>query len=445
MKEIIRIFFFCAFVLMGLASSAQKKVILDTDPSFDPDDAGCMAMLHAMANKGECHILAMINSTNHKESPIAISAINQFFNRGAIPVGDYKGYSEKVDAPKDTYDRLIAKNYPAMIESWEEAKDGVALYREILAAANDKSITVVIIGTMHNFYGLLKSGPDRSSILTGKELVRRKVAEVVTMGGNFIDGKGLDRTNWGGAEELCSYTDWSCVKEERNAMCRYVIENCPAPFIASGWEVGCGDYYNAEYGNVMTGQGLKDLAKDHIIRKSYEFHFKFRGGAKNISRHSNDQCALHYAIRGESNNYVAVKNGKISLSEKGVCTWVEQTKGVQGYIQKKREKELIAEEIEVLMLAATPEPVIIPPDAPRNFRKEEKINHVTVSWDPSEDNKTGSWVIGYDVFVGGELTSRVFGNQFHGNLSDQDLKTLEVRAVNASGTLSAPAKFSNNP
>lgn len=250
-----------------------------------------------------------------------------------------------MDAPEDTYDGLVVKNYPAQIKSWEEAKDGVALYREILAAVEDKSITVVIIGTMHNFYGLLKSGADRNSSLTGKELVRGKVAEVVTMGGNFIDGKGLDRTNWGGAEELCSYTDWSCVKEERNAMCRYVIENCPAPFIASGWEVGCGDYYNTNYGNVMTGQGSKDLSDDHVIRKSYEFHFKFREGAADISCHSNDQCATHYAIRGESNNYVAVKNGKITLSEEGVCTWKEQDGGVQGYIQKNRDKNLIAEEI----------------------------------------------------------------------------------------------------
>ncbi len=445
MKDVTRLLSLFFVVLTIHTIHAQKKVILDTDPSYDPDDAGCMAMLHAMANQGECHILAIINSTNHKDSPIAINAINQYFNRSAIPVGDYKGYDVKIDAPEDTYDGLVARNYPATIDSWEEAPDGVALYREILAAAEDKSITVVIIGTMHNFYGLLQSGPDRNSSLNGKELVRRKVAEVVTMGGNFIDGKGLDRTNWGGAEELCSYTDWSCVKEERNAMCRYVIENCPAPFIASGWEVGCGDYYDAEYGNVMTGQGLKELAEDHIIRKSYEFHFQFRGGAENISRHSNDQCALHYAIRGESNNYVALKNGKITLSEKGVCTWTKQAGGIQGYIQKKRDKELIAAEIEALMLADVPEKDQTPPTPPRNFRKTAKFDYTTISWDHSRESQDNSWVIGYDIFVNGQFRSRVYGNQYHEKLSDKDLESLVVRAVNASGTLSAPAEFSDNP
>ena len=245
-------------LLFWSSSNAQVKVILDTDPSFDPDDAGCMAMLHSMANQGECEILAMINSTTQKESPISISAINYFYNRPAIPVGDYKGYAQKIDAD-NTYDKHLAENYPSGLPSWEHALDGVKLYREILASASDTSITVVIIGTMHNFYGLLKSDSDHFSHLSGKELVAQKVKQVVTMGGNFIEGKGWDRTNWGGAEHLCSYTDWSCLNEERNRMCRYVIDECPAPFVASGWEVGCGDYYNANYGNVITGQGLKKL------------------------------------------------------------------------------------------------------------------------------------------------------------------------------------------
>ena len=214
------------FIFLGALNIGftQTKVILDTDPGSDPDDVGCMAMLHTMASLGECEILAIINSTNHKESSLSISAINQFFNRKAIPVGDYKGYSEKIDATPMTYDYHLAKNYSRTLKDWEESLDGVALYREILASAKDTSITIVIIGTMHNFYGLLQSPSDDYSDKNGKDLVKEKVKLVVTMGGNFIDGKGYDRTNWGGADELCSYTEWSCLKEERNRMCRFVID-----------------------------------------------------------------------------------------------------------------------------------------------------------------------------------------------------------------------------
>ncbi len=70
---------FCLIVCFFTNGLTQQKVILDTDPASDPDDVGCMAMLHTMASLGECEILAIINSTNQKESPLSIGAINQFY------------------------------------------------------------------------------------------------------------------------------------------------------------------------------------------------------------------------------------------------------------------------------------------------------------------------------------------------------------------------------
>ena len=130
------IFFLPLVILLGsFTISAQEKVILDTDPGYDPDDMGCMAMLHTMATLGECEILAVVNSTFYKESPLTISAINKFYNRGAIPVGDYKGYSSKKDAPDNMYHYHVVKNFPRDMKTWEESLDAVALYREILASA----------------------------------------------------------------------------------------------------------------------------------------------------------------------------------------------------------------------------------------------------------------------------------------------------------------------
>ncbi|MEL6845629.1 MAG: hypothetical protein AAFP02_20690 [Bacteroidota bacterium] len=196
---------FFVFAQFGIA--AQVKVILDTDPSADPDDVGCMAMLHNLASMGECEILGMVNSTHYKQSSLSISAINQFYQRPAIPIGDYRGYVEKIEAPATNYDYHLARVYPRSLRSWKDAEGGVDLYREILASAEKQSITVLIIGTMHNFYGLLQSEGDEFSPLDGKALVKEKVAQVVTMGGNFIEGQGYDRTNWGGSELLCSYTE----------------------------------------------------------------------------------------------------------------------------------------------------------------------------------------------------------------------------------------------
>ena len=440
--EIMKISFPLGLLLLLFSvnmSYGQIKVILDTDPSYDPDDAGCMAMLHTLATVGECEILAIVKTTNHKESALSISAINTFYKRGAIPVGDYKGYAEKIDAPEETYDGYLAKNYPRELKSWEEAMDGVRLYREILATARDSSITVIIIGTMHNFYAVLQSQADKYSELDGKELVKQKVKQVVTMGGNFIDGRGFDRTNWGGSDQLCDYTDWSCLNEERNQMCRYVIENCPAPFIASGWEVGCGDYYNAEYGTVFTGQGLKDLAPDHIIRRSYEYHFAMRGGDEDISRHSNDQCALHYAVLGEGENYKAYNRGLIQLSETGVCSWDPSVDRGQGYIQKNRPVEKIAEEIESLMMGPIPELDTSAPEIPANIRLVEKQGQKVLRWDAAKDDTLGSWVIGYDVYKDDELITRVYGTQWTD--FDATIGNYKIRAVNASGASSRAGVF----
>ncbi len=420
-------------MLLPIFSMGQEKVILDTDPSYDPDDVGCMAMLHTMASIGECEILAMINSTEHQESALSISSINHFYNRPAIPVGDYKGYAEKINAPTLTYDQQIAKEYPRALAQWEDAADGVQLYREVLASAANRSITVVIIGTMHNFYGLLQSGPGDYSTLSGVELVRAKVKQVVTMGGNFIDGKGLDRTNWGGADALCEYTDWSCLNEERNRMCRYVIDNCPAPFMASGWEVGCGDYHEANYGNVMTGQRLKQLDAKHIVRRSYEYHFQQRGGDEDISRHSNDQCALHYAIRGEGENYVAQRDGKITLTEAGECTWETTPDGKQGYIQKKRDKNLIAKEIDELMMGDVPTLDDTPPAAPQNLGFHKRRGKIFLHWDPAYDETEGSWVVAYHIYYGKKQVGIAYGTQYPIPKKYKKPEKFVVKSVNVAG------------
>ncbi|NKI31474.1 nucleoside hydrolase [Croceivirga thetidis] len=418
---------FFLLIFLSFQTNAQLKVILDTDPSFDPDDVGCIAMLQTMATNGECDILAMVNSTNQKESALCMSAINQFYNRPGIPVGDYKGYAEKIHATENTYDFHIAKDYPRPLKTWEESLDGVKLYREILESAQDNSITIIVVGTMHNLYGLLKSEPDEISSKSGKQLVAEKVALVATMGGNFLNNKGWDRTNWGGADHLCSYTDWSCLNQERNRMCRYVIEHCPAPFVASGWENGNGDYFNANNGNVMSGQGLKTLSADHIARVSYEKHFEYRGGAESIARHSNDQIALHYAIRGEGENYTAFLNGTITLSEKGVCTWDSTHDKNQGHIQKKRDDDLIAAEIEALMMGDVPELDKTPPTKPENLVFKNGI----LSWDPSKDLDKGSWVVGYNIYKNGEFEQQAYGTKY---LLENALGNFEVKAVNASGT-----------
>lgn len=64
--------------------------------------------------------------------------------------------------------------------------DPVKLYRQLLSAAEDKSITIAVIGFFDVLYQLVDSPADEFSPLTGWELIKKKVAELVVQ----ADGKG---------------------------------------------------------------------------------------------------------------------------------------------------------------------------------------------------------------------------------------------------------------
>ena len=69
----------------------------------------------------------------------------------------------------------------------EGRPDGWPLYRKLLAGAPDGSVTICSIGFLTCLAQLLESPPDDLSPLDGVELVRRKVARAVVMGGAFAD------------------------------------------------------------------------------------------------------------------------------------------------------------------------------------------------------------------------------------------------------------------
>ena len=435
---------FLAFFILLISyqtSSAMLKVILDTDPSCDPDDAGCMAMLHGLASKNEIEILAIMNSFHHKESATCISAINRFYNRRAIPVGDYK-YPQKVNAPAGNYDFYISHNYPHDLVSDVNAPEAFRLYREILASCPDSSVTIIVVGTMHNIELLLKSSPDDFSSLNGIDLVAQKVYQIVSMGGNFIDHVGHDRTNWGGSEALCApERTWACLDSSRNVLTRYVIRNCPVPLIASGWENGNGEFNDAGQGNVMTGQGLKALADDHIIRRAYEHHFASRGGDKNINRHSNDQCALLYATRGAGSYYNTYLNGEITLTSNGSCLWNPDINRKAGYIEKSDINEL-TQVIEGLMRNPVSVADSSPPNPVTDLVVSVRQTHVVLNWHSSIDGTPGSWIAHYNVYKKNKKIGKAYGTQFFDpDMSDCNVR-YQVTAVNVNGIESAKSEIS---
>ena len=80
------------FLILSNLIHSQVKIILDTDMASDCDDAGALAVLNVLADRGEAKILAVV--TNGKDlsnaSAAAVDVINTYYGRPNIPIGTNK-------------------------------------------------------------------------------------------------------------------------------------------------------------------------------------------------------------------------------------------------------------------------------------------------------------------------------------------------------------------
>jgi len=161
-----------------LDSRQAVPIIFDTDIGTDVDDAGALAILHTLADQGEAKILATMSANQNRWSAPAIDVINTYYGREDMPTGSSKTGPD----PEEWYHDDVP-DYPHDLTTSDDAPDAVALYRKILAAQPDQSVTIVVVGWLTNMADLLNSKPDRYSPLAGRELVKAKVKELVAMGG----------------------------------------------------------------------------------------------------------------------------------------------------------------------------------------------------------------------------------------------------------------------
>ena len=168
-------------LLFGSFSEKSKSVniIFDTDIAPDYDDVGAMALLHAFEDNGEAKILATISCNTFETTAPTLSVLNTYFNKPEIPVGVTKGNFPNKDCSQQWAQAINAK-YPHNIKSNDQAEDAVKLYRKILSSQPDKSVTIVTVGFFTNLAGLLNSTADEYSPLNGKELVTKKVKQLVS-------------------------------------------------------------------------------------------------------------------------------------------------------------------------------------------------------------------------------------------------------------------------
>jgi len=308
-------------------------VIFDTDFGIDVDDVGALAVLHALEDMGEVETLAVVANVNDKYAPGAIDAVNTYYGRPDIPIGQTVKpyYSEAYPYWREFAPRFVrdlALSFPNDMDPDVPASGAVPLYRELLAAQPDGSVTVVAVGFLQNLADLLASGPDRYSSLEGRELVRRKVKHLVLMGGQY-PSSDRDLYLTGGREIPPSYA----VR---------VLEDWPTPIVFNTGNV-CED--------IFTGSTLSSTAPEESpVRAAYEI---FSGG-KSGGRDSWDLCSVLYAVRGpshpEDGTYFEIRTGeRLTLTEAGYSEWVTPGNSRHQRLVRVMEAEELAGVLEALL------------------------------------------------------------------------------------------------
>ena len=277
-----------------------KRIILETDMTFDVDDVGALAVLHALADDGHARILAVNYNEIHESGAGAIHAINTWYGRGDIPVGVYRGQLSDPDSSR-YLDHVAALPRPLTADSAPAALD---VYRQVLNDQPDGSVTIVSVGFLNNLADLLRAEAD---------LVASKVEKLVVMGGRHNDGFNLVRHG------LVDTT-------------QEVIENWPTPLAIS-------DYG----GRVRTGATLADTSADNPVREAY---FSWFGG-RFEGRSSWDQVAVLYAIYGAGDWFEDVASGTGSL--RNGYSW-QLKSGWRTYVGPKRSEDDFVDLIERLMV-----------------------------------------------------------------------------------------------
>jgi inosine-uridine nucleoside N-ribohydrolase len=249
------------------------KIILDTDIAGDYDDVGAVAVLHNLADKNEAEILAVMSCNAFPTTVPTISVLNEYFGRPEIPIGVTKEEWPNKDCPQKWAEAIIAR-YPHSVKSNDAAPDAVELYRKILSSQPDTSVTIVTVGFFTNLANLLKSSGDAYSELTGRELVKKKVKQLVSMAAGIEQGKESGR-------EYNVYVDAPSSKK--------VFEDWPTPVTLSGFEIG---------ERILTGIKLihNESIKDSPVKDAYEIALKKDNNTK--GRMSWDQTAVLVAIKG---------------------------------------------------------------------------------------------------------------------------------------------------
>jgi inosine-uridine nucleoside N-ribohydrolase len=319
------------FFVMATAVFSQKKILFDTDFGGDADDLGALSMLHGYVNSNDIELLGiMVWSTEASVVP-AIDAVNRYYGNPDIPIGVQKGPYH--DNPSN-YNKPIADALPYELEN-KDVTEVTKLYRKILSQHPDSSVTIVTVGPLLNIQMLLQSEPDEYSSLSGKELMHKKVKEMVVMGGKYPSGEN----EWNFSGNMKGVT-------------KYVFDHVELPVVFNGYEIGV---------SIKTASVFNDIDPNSPLYIGFKYFSEHAPWMKEyykgeiLDNSTYDQAAVLYVVEGGLGQYwEKVKGGHNEIDENGNNRWVNGAETNQCYLKLIEDPEKMAGLIEYLMLKPEP-------------------------------------------------------------------------------------------
>lgn len=304
----------------GNAQRSVPKIIFDTDMGPDYDDIGAIAMLHALADKGECEILATVSSDGHPMIAPTIEVYNRYYNRPDLPVGNPLAGAPDFTA-SNNWNELIVDEFAPELRN-KQYPTAVSVYRQVLASQPDNSVTIVTVGFMSNVSDLLNSTADEYSNLNGLELVRKKVKNWVAMAGGMPEGR-----------EFNVFQD---APASVNAFTKF-----PKPILFSGFEIGH---------KIFTGGEVAKLdVKKNPVARGYAFNLETYTKDGEKARPSWDQTTVLVAIRNPEEYFYVNGPGKFIINEDGSNSWDPTVDAGHRFLVHKYPYQHIANVLEDLM------------------------------------------------------------------------------------------------
>ncbi len=301
------------------ASATPMKVIFDTDMGNDIDDALALDMLYKYADEGRIELLGITSNKEEPQSVEYLDLMNTFYGYRTLPLGRITEGADCDRVNSFTSQTVADPHYARTVTDCTTLPESVDRLRQLLAIQPDQSTTIIAVGFSTNLQRLLHSEGDRYSSLNGRELVARKVKQLVMMGGDFYPAD----------DTIAEYN----IRIDPSAA-KTVFEEWPTQIITSPFEVG-----NVMLYPVTSILNDFNYVAKHPLAEAYKVYKPMP-----YDRPMWDPSAVLYAIEPDAGYFTVSEAGRITVDEDCYTHFTPEAGGPHRYLSVTPEQAALARE-----------------------------------------------------------------------------------------------------